>query len=136
MENKKISAPAGAPTNYTNKNNTLSATGQRVHDTLRKARQEFIEIKLRDILKVKSDFEDIKYGRNSLTEKEYMRVKDIFGGHITIEITNLELSQILDYVSWIVVNGYITDDKGVACPDSGGIVTDRYELRKLAPIFK
>lgn len=133
MDTKKNGTPVGASNYHTNYINTTTVTSQRIHDAERKARKEYVEIKLCEVLKVKDDFEDIKYGRDVRTEQEYMRVRDIFGGHITINITNLELHEILNYACWVVLNGFVREG-GIPVPD--GIVADKDELRKLAPLFK
>ena len=134
MDAKNNGAPEGAPITYTNKHSIGTVTGQRVHANERKARQDYIENKLNEVLKVKSDFEDVKYGRDTTTDREYLRTRDIFGGHITIEITNLELCEILDYVCWVILKGFIGTDIPVARFE--GIVHDKTELRRLASIFK
>ena len=134
MDVKKNGIPEGIPNSLINNVSTANVTSQRIRNGERKSRKEFIETTLRDVLKVKRDFENIKYGRDIYTDEEYMRVTDIFGGHITINITNLELYEILNYACWIVLNGYIGKDGRILPPD--GVVTDRDELRKLAPLFK
>ena len=133
MDTKKNGTPVGAPNPDTKNFNTVSTASQRIHDEARKARKEYVEVKLCEVLKVKNDFEDIKYGRDVRADQEYMRIRDIFGGHITINITNLELHEILNYACWVVLNGFVREG-GIPTPD--GIVADKNELRRLAPIFK
>lgn len=133
MSAKENGTPVGAPNYHTSNSNIATTTNQRICEGKRRARKDYVENVLCEALKVKSDFEDIRYGRNVLTEREYMRVRDIFGGHITINITNLELHEILNYACWIVLNGFVREG-GIPVPD--GIVADKDELRKLAPLFK
>lgn len=93
------------------------------------SRKNFIEKGIGALMSVKRDYAYIKYARASLTESEYIRIGDVFGKAITIDITAKSLEEIFEDVSRINLIG-----KEKIAPPSN-IVTDNETLRKIAPLF-
>lgn len=94
------------------------------------SRKDFIENGVGELMSAKKDFESIKYARSAVTDREYVRVRDIFGKAVTIEITGDDLEKILSDMSRIILMG----EERVSVPS--GVITDRDALRKIAPLFK
>lgn len=93
-------------------------------------RKRFIEENIYSLLVVKRDFDYIKYARHNLTENEYMRIGDIQGRAITINITGMSLEDIFEVISRM----NLLDKEEIAPPQ--GIVDDADELRAISPLFK
>ena len=93
------------------------------------SRKDFIENGVGQLMSAKKDFRSIQYARNSLTEQEYVRVMDVFGGAITIDITGDDLEKVLSDMSRVILMG----EENVHVP--AGIVTDRDLLRKISNLF-
>ena len=55
------------------------------------SRKSFIEQGIGQVMAAKRDFGSIKYARSAVTDQEYIRVSDIFGKAVTIEITGDDL---------------------------------------------
>lgn len=93
------------------------------------SRKDFIENGVGQLMSAKKDFRSIQYARNSLTEQEYVRVMDVFGGAVTIDITGDDLEKVLSDMSRVILMG----EENVHAPV--GIVTDRDLLRKISNLF-
>lgn len=93
------------------------------------SRKEFIEEGIGMVMAAKRDFGSIKYARSSVTDQEYVRVVDVFGSAVTIDITGEDLERILSDMSRIILMG----EERVNAP--AGVVTDRDVLRAISPLF-
>lgn len=93
------------------------------------SRKDFIENGIGHIMAAKRDFESIKYARSAVTEQEYVRVRDIFGNAVTIEITGDDLEHILCDMCKVILMGE-DNSKGPNC------VLDNELLRRISPLFK
>lgn len=94
------------------------------------SRKNFIEDGIGSLMAVKEDFESIKYARSSVTNREFVRIRDIFGKAATIEITGDDLEKILLDMSRLILMG----KEKVSAPS--GCITDQEQLRKIYPLFK
>lgn len=95
---------------------------------LYESRKNFVE-GIGELMEAKKDFLDIKYARASVTGKEYVRVRDIFGKAATFEITNDDLEAVLADMCRLILMG----DENVSAPK--GYIDDIETLRKIAPLF-
>ena len=93
------------------------------------SRKSFIENGLGYIMAAKKDFDSIQYARSAVTDQEYIRVKDIFGKAVTVDVTGDDLEKILSDMSRIILMG----EEKVSVPS--GVVTDQDTLRKIAHLF-
>ena len=93
------------------------------------SRKNFVENGVGALMAAKKDFKDIKYARSAVTESEYVRVQDIFGKAVTIDITGDDLEKILSDMCRVILMG----EEKVSPPNC---VTDMEILRKIAPLFK
>ena len=93
------------------------------------SRKRFVEDGIGAMMSAKRDFESIKYARSSVTDQEYIRIRDIFGKAVTIDITGVDLETILSDMCRVILLG----EEKVAPPN--GIVTDKDALRKIATLF-
>lgn len=93
------------------------------------SRKKFVEEGIATILSAKSDFMYIKYARVGLTESEYIRIGDVFGKSVTLEITAMSLEDIVEDIAKIMLIG----NEKISPPES--IVTDKETLRKIALLF-
>ncbi len=93
------------------------------------SRKDFVENGIGQIMAAKKDFDSIKYARSAVTDQEYVRVSDIFGKAVTIEITGDDLETILHDMCKVMLMG---EDTSVA----PNCVSDKETLRKLSPLFK
>lgn len=94
------------------------------------SRKDFIENGIGQIMAAKRDFDSIKYARSAVTDQEYVRVSDIFGKAMTINITGEDLEKILSDISRIILMG----EEKVSVPS--GVITDQDTLRKISPLFR
>lgn len=94
------------------------------------SRKNFIEKGVGELMAAKKDFESIQYARSTVTDQEYVRVRDIFGKSVTIEITGEDLESILSDMSRVILMG----EEKVSAPK--GTIIDQDSLRKIAPLFK
>lgn len=94
------------------------------------SRKNFVENGVGELLTAKRDFESIKYARSAVTDREYVRICDIFGKAVTIEITGDDLEKILSDMSRIILMG----EEKVSAPS--GVITDQDALRKISPLFR
>lgn len=93
------------------------------------SRKRFIEDGIGNMMSAKRDFDSIKYARSAITDQEYIRVKDIFGKAITIDVTGAELEDILSDMCRVILTG----EEKVTPPN--GIVTNKEVLRKISTLF-
>ena len=94
------------------------------------SRKNFVENGVGSMMAAKKDFDSIQYARSAVTEREYIRIRDIFGKAVTIEITGDDLEKILSDMSRIILMG----EEKVSAPS--GVITDSESLRKIASLFK
>lgn len=92
------------------------------------SRKDFIENGVGQMMAAKKDFESIQYA--FYQDHEYVRIRDIFGKAVTLEITNNELEKILSDMCRIII---MAEEK-VSVPT--GIITDKEVLRNVSPLFK
>ena len=92
------------------------------------SRKNFIENGIGSLMAAKKDFESIKYARSSVTDREYVRIRDIFGKAVTIEITGDDLEKILSDMCRVILMG----EEKVSAPNC---ITDRTTLRNIASLF-
>lgn len=92
------------------------------------SRKSFIEQGIGQVMAAKRDFESIKYARSAVTDQEFVRVSDIFGKAVTIEITGDDLEHILSDMCKVMLMGEDTQ-KAPNC------VTDIETLRKVSTLF-
>lgn len=93
-------------------------------------RKNYIENGVGYLMSAKKDFDSIQYARSSYTEQEYVRVKDIFGSAVTIDITGADLEKVLSDMCRVILFG----EEDLPAPE--GIVTDKEALRHIYPLFK
>lgn len=93
-------------------------------------RKKFIEGTITDFLKVKEDFEYLKYARRDLTESEYIRIGDVQGRAITLDITAMSLEEIIENISRLI----LVNKEKVNPP--ANIVSDPAILRAISKYFK
>lgn len=91
------------------------------------SRKNFVE-SIGELMAAKKDFLNIEYARSAVTDREYVRVRDIFGKAVTIEITGDDLEKILSDMCRIILMG----EENVSAPNC---VTDMDMLRKISPLF-
>lgn len=94
------------------------------------SRKRFVEDGIGVLMAAKKDFESIQYARSSVTDREYIRIRDIFGKAATIEITGDDLEKILSDMSRLILMG----EENVSTPS--GYITDQEQLRKIYPLFR
>ena len=92
------------------------------------SRKNFVE-SIGELMAAKKDFLSIKYARSAVTDREYVRVRDIFGKAATFEITGDDLEKILSDMCRVILMG----EENVSAPN--GYIEDRETLRKIAPLF-
>ena len=76
----------------------------------------------------RKNFKSIKYARSEVTDREYVRIRDIFGKAVTIEITGDDLEKVLSDMCRVILMG----EEKIAPP---ACVTDTDTLRKISPLF-
>ena len=86
---------------------------------------------LNKILSVIGDFEAIKYSRSAITGGEYVKISDVLGGYVYLDVTGASLESILKDVCKVVLNGELESHQ---FPKS--IIHDKQKLREIAPLFK
>ena len=94
------------------------------------ARLYFIESTVERFMKHKEDFDYIKYARKAVTDTEYVRIGDVQGRAVTLNITARSLADIAEDIARIILIG----KEKIAPPDN--IVTDAEELRAIKTLFK
>lgn len=94
------------------------------------ARAYFIESTVDRFLKHKKDFDYIRYTRSKHTDGEYIRIADMQGRAITLDITARSLEDIAEDIARIILIG----KEKIAPPDN--IITDPSKLRIVSMLFK
>lgn len=94
------------------------------------ARKAYIENVIGNAIRVKQDFDYLKYAKTKVTEGEYIRIGDTLGRAVTLNVTALSLEEILEDISRVVLAG----KEKVSPPHS--IVLDGDELRAIAHLFR
>ena len=92
------------------------------------SRKNFIENGVGYLMAAKKDFESIQYARSAVTDREYVRIRDIFGKAVTIEITGDDLEKVLSDMCRVI----LMNEEKIAPP---ACVTDTDTLRKISPLF-
>lgn len=93
-------------------------------------KKAYTEVLLAGVMGVKKGFHYIKYARAARTDTEYIRIGDLRGTAITLNVTALDLEDIMMVVCDYIVNG------------PGGRIVINYivhrdeELLKAAALFK
>ena len=93
------------------------------------SRKRYVEDGIGTIMTVKQDFAYIKYARQATTDAEYMRIGDIQGRAVTLDITAKSLEDIFEDISRI----NLVKKENIAPPS--GIVSDPNVLRNISPLF-
>lgn len=93
-------------------------------------RKYFVEFTIAEILKHKADFDYIKYAHTGLTDCEYIRIGDVQGRAITLDITARSLEGIVEDIARIILMG----KEKIAPP--ANIITNAIELREINTLFK
>lgn len=102
-------------------------------DSIR-ARKWYIEQILGTAMKPLRGFDELKYAYERNTDAEYIRLTDAKGSSATLNITAMPLEEVLVNVSKILVLEAI--DKHGRMEGPGGVITDRDDLIRIAPLFK
>jgi len=97
------------------------------------SRKNFVENGIGSLMTAKEGFESIKYARSAVTDREYVRIRDIFGNAVTIEITGDDPERIFSNMCRYIVFCEKTKEEKIIPPS--GIVTDKNLLIKIAPLF-
>lgn len=95
------------------------------------ARRFYVESVLGAALEAKTGFESIKYACERPIDSEYVRISDLRGTSVTIDVTGEPLEKIMADVFRIALPG--TADK-FHTPVK--IITDWDTLLKIAPLFR
>lgn len=64
----------------------------------------YVETIVRQMLQVKTDFSYIKYAKNR-TDTEYIRIGDLRGNAVTLDVTTFTLENIMFLICDYVING-------------------------------
>lgn len=92
------------------------------------SRKSFIE-GIGELMAAKKDFLSIQYAKSAVTDREYIRVRDIFGKASTFEITGDDLEKILSDMCRVILMG----EENVSVPN--GYIEDREMLRSISSLF-
>lgn len=92
------------------------------------SRKNFVE-GIGELMSAKKDFLSLQYARSAVTDREYIRVRDVFGKASTFEITGDDLEKILMDMCRVILMG----EEKVTAPN--GYIDDREALRKIAQLF-
>lgn len=96
-------------------------------------RRAYVEKVLALALKPKTGFDYIRYAKEAHTDREFIRIADKRGTHITLEVTAQPLEEIMQDVFKIALFGIMGKHDRITVP--GNIITDGAALLELAPIF-
>ena len=94
-------------------------------------RKQYVEVVLDATLSPMQDFDNIRYSKDAVTDKEYIRLADQIGGCVFLDVTAEPLGEVLKDVSRIVLNDEL---EGAQFPKN--IVSDIETKRKVAPLFR
>ena len=93
-------------------------------------RKSYIELVLGRMLQAQRGFDFIKYRKVYKTEEEFIRIGDLRGCTITLNVTASPLEEIMKLVCDYVVSGPIGK---IAVKH---LVTDNEKLMEIAPLFR
>lgn len=93
-------------------------------------KRAYVEVLLSGVMRVMKGFDYIKYAREFQTEAEYIRIGDIAGRAVTLDVTAYSLNDIMMAVCDYIVNG--PDGKTVI----KSIIHDEDRLFKASRLFK
>lgn len=93
-------------------------------------KKAYIEVLLSGVMRAKKGFDYIKYARTGLTDEEYIRIGDLKGNAVTLDVTAFSLEDIMMVVCDYIVNSP-TGRYVLPC-----IVVDDDKLIKAARLFK
>lgn len=99
-----------------------------------RAREYYVNEVLFNAMRPKKAFGGIKYARDPITDQEYVKISDIRGAAVTLNITAYTLEDILTDVCKVILVGVLGKHDKMQLP--AGIVTDGDQLIKIAPLFK
>ena len=94
------------------------------------SRKHFVEEVIGTAMSVKRDFGSIKYAKRGVTDGEYMRITDVFGRAVFIDITGNDLDRIFEDVCRISLIG----KEKIEAPL--GVIVEPDTIRSIAPLFK
>lgn len=93
-------------------------------------KKAYIEVLLSGVMRAKKGFDYIKYARTGLTDEEYIRIGDLRGNAVTIDVTTFDIEDIMMVICDYIVTGptgkYVLPR----------IVVDEDKLIKTARLFK
>lgn len=93
-------------------------------------KKAYIEVLLSGVMRAKKGFDYIKYARTGLMDEEYIRIGDLRGNAVTIDVTAFGLEEIMMVICDYIVNGPTGDH---VLPR---IVVDDDKLFKTARLFR
>ena len=96
-------------------------------------RKEYVEKVLALALKPKKGFNAIQYGRDKISDREFIRIMDYRGTALTLEVTAMSLEGILAEVSKYAIIGIVGKHSKVGQSDCA--VYDEKVLLDIAPLF-
>lgn len=102
-------------------------------DEIRK-RQLYIDEVMRRTLQPRKGFDGIKYARIPSTDQEYIRISDVRGTAVTMDITAESLEDIMTDIFTVMLFGVMDKEGKVKVPPT--IITDDEKLLELAPLFR
>ena len=94
------------------------------------SRKKFVE-GIGALMSAKQDFLSLQYARSAVTDREYVRVRDVFGKAATFEITGDDLGKILSDMCRVVLMG----EEDVSVPSGYIDDRDKETMRKIASLF-
>lgn len=93
-------------------------------------KKAYIEVLLAGVMRAKKGFDYIKYARTGLTDEEYIRIGDLRGNAVTIDVTTFGIEDIMMVICDYIVTGptgkYVLPR----------IIVDEDKLIKTARLFK
>lgn len=78
------------------------------------------------------EFDGIEYTRTPLTGEEFVKVSDLTGASMFLDVTEMTKAEILKDVARILLMGEINDDRIIP----KGFVTDKDEILAIAELFR
>ena len=93
-------------------------------------KQAYVEVLLSGVMRVKTGFDYIKYAREFQTEGEYIRIGDLAGRAVTLDVTAMDLESIMMIVCDYIVSGPV--GKIVI----NHIIYDEHKLIQTSKLFK
>lgn len=100
------------------------ANGKESIEAMYKAKRDYVE-RLNLMLAPLTDFDHIDYARGFMNDSEYIRMVDLLGNAIVMDVTGDDLEAILQKVAVLVIG-----EKPI------GVIHDRLMLRSIASLFR